>query len=298
MRNALVLALSALVIFLAGSAWLALYPGIPPDLGGVADLDANARHVRIPVGEGDTVDAWVLAGTRPGVIVLFHGYARDHHREWRYARFLNRDGWTIVAPDFRSARARGRKPTTLGGWELRDATAVLDWVAARPEWRGTRIGVFGESLGGSVGIVAAAGRRDVAAVVLDSPFLDGRAAIEDALRYEEHVPPAVFAPVVRLLGRLATGHDPAALDAGAGLRAWAPLLLGQAGVEDRFGRAQAAAIAREAGPAAEDWLVADAGHTQAWQRHPREYEARVGAFFLRHLGAAAGASRPAAVVPR
>ena len=285
MRAALVLAFTALVLFLAGSAWLALYPGVPPDLGGVADLDDRAEKVRIPVGGGDQLDGWLLRGSRPGIVVLFHGYARDHHHEWRYAQFLRHDGWTVLAPDFRSSRRHDRKPTTLGYWELQDARATLDWVRAQPAFRERPLAIFGESLGGSVALVLAAERPDVAAVVVDSPFADGVSAIEDALRYEVRVPGWLAAPIARALARIVPGRGLGVLNAIAAERALGtrPLLLIQSGIEDRFGIAQVRRLEQAADSSATIWRVSDAGHNNAWRVHRAEYERRVRAFFLAHL---------------
>ncbi len=300
MRAALVLALTSLLLFLAGSAWLALYPGVPRDLGGVADLDGAAAKVRIPVGEDDHLDGWLLRGSRSGVIVLLHGYGRDHHREWRYAQFLRRDGWTVLAPDLRSSRRAHRKPTTLGFWELSDARATLDWLRAQPEFRSRRVGLFGESLGGSVALALAAERPDVAAVVVDSPFADGAAAVADAFRYEAHVPPWPAAPIARVLARAVTGHDPGALDVIAAERTYGsrPLLLIQSGIEDRFGLAQVERLEQAADSSATLWRVADAGHNHAWIAHRAEYERRVRAFFLAHLLPPPGAPPRASHLPR
>jgi len=300
MRKVLVPAISALLVFLAGSAWLALYPGVPPDTAGAPDLDRGAEHVPIAVGEDDHLDARVIPGWRPGVIVLFHGYARDHRRMWRYAEFLRRDGWTLVLPDFRSSRSASRKPTTLGFYETSDARATLDWVAAQPRFAGQRVGLFAESLGGSVAFVVASERPGVAAVAVDCPFADGARAVADGLRFVAHVPAWPCAPLARLLGRLITGHDPGALDAVAAERVYAgrPLLLIQSGIEDRFSLDEVHALEAGAGPGAEQWLVADAGHNKAWLLHRDEYERRVRAFFRAHLAppaapAAAAASRAA-----
>src|SRR5439155_16926070 len=101
--------------------------------------DGNRARVSIPVGEDDHIEGWYVRGSRPATVILFAGYARDHRRMWRYAHFLLRDGYHVLAMDFRSARTLDRKPTTLGYWELRDARAALDWVRARPESRDQRI---------------------------------------------------------------------------------------------------------------------------------------------------------------
>ncbi len=280
MKKALVLALTALVLFVAGSAYLSLYPGVPRDLGGVESLDDRAEKVRIPVGEDDHVDGWRLRGSRPGVVVLFHGYARDHEREWRYAQFLRRDGWTILAIDFRSARVRDRKPTTLGFWERLDARATLDWIAAQPDLRGQRVLLFGESLGGATAIAVAAERPEIAGVVADSPFSSGRLAIEDGFTYVARLPRWPGAPIARALSLRVTGHDPEELDVAAALRALGsrPVLLIQSGIWDRFGPRQVQALEQAAGPGCQRWMVADVGHNQAWVKHREAYEKRVRAF--------------------
>ncbi|MFN8586987.1 MAG: alpha/beta fold hydrolase [Candidatus Eisenbacteria bacterium] len=285
MKNFLVLALSALLLFGAGTAWLLLYPAVPRDLGGAPDLDAHATRVRIAVAEGDSLDAWVLPGTRPGVIVAFHGYARNHARVWRYAQFLRQDGWTIVAPDFRSSRAKDRKPTTLGAYEVEDADAVLRWVASQPRLASQPLGLFGESLGASAALVVAARDDDVRVVVADCPFANGRLAIEDGCVCEGHVPVVPFAALTRAIGRVVTGHDPAALDVEAAVRAYGdrPLFLVQAGVEDRFRIPQTRLLENAAGANTEGWRVMDAGHNQAWVKHRTEYERRVRSFFREFL---------------
>src|SRR5437762_14115926 len=97
MRKAFTFLLSAVLLFAAGSAWAALYPSVPADLGGVEDLDAHALRVRIPVGDDDHFEGWYLRGSRPALVILMPGYARDHRRMWRYAQFLRRDGYHVLA---------------------------------------------------------------------------------------------------------------------------------------------------------------------------------------------------------
>lgn len=307
MRKAIAFFVSAVVLFAAGSAWIALYPSVPADLGGAENLDAHALRVTIPVGESDHLEAWYVRGTRPATVVLFPGYARDHRRMWRYAQFLLRDGYDVLAVDFRSARTLDRKPTTLGYWELRDARAVLDWLRARPESRGQRVAFFGESLGGAVSLALAAERPDVNAVVVDCPFASGDAAIADGFRYVMHLPPYPLAQIARQLGTLLTGHDPGALDATAALRALngRPVLLIQTTLEDRFSQAEVERLTGSAGLDAEIWTVHDAKHTQVWVSRREEYEKRVSRFLAPRLGgivasaeteAPAGGAKPAAGV--
>src|SRR5260221_802585 len=95
---------SALILFLAGSTWIALYPAIPMDLGGAPNLDHRAEHVSIPVGAGDHVNGWFIPGSRPATIILFHGFGPDHHRERAYAQFLSPARHCLLSTAFRSSR--------------------------------------------------------------------------------------------------------------------------------------------------------------------------------------------------
>jgi len=304
MRKALIFFLSALVLFMAGSAWLALYPTVPPDLGGAEDLDAHATHVRIAVGEGDHLDGWYLRGRHPAVVLLFAGYARDHRRMWRYAGFMHQLGLHVLTVDFRSARATSRKPTTLGFWELRDARAALDWAREQPELANARVALFGESLGGATALALAAQRPDVAAVVADCPFASADAAIADGFACVLHLPAWPLGPLARQMGRLVTGHDPGALDVTEALRALSgrPILLIQTTRGDRFRREQVERLSASLGLYGERWTLDDVKHTEAWLHHREEYERRVNRFLSTQLGlpqpAPQSGKRPAARAPR
>src|SRR4026208_2387371 len=112
MKRALI-AIAVLEVIVVAGSWYALYPPLPADLGGVASLDSEAEHVRIPVGN-DSLDGWYLRGSEPAVLLLLHGHGRTHERMWRYGQFLRRAGYSLLLIDFRSARASHRLPTTLG----------------------------------------------------------------------------------------------------------------------------------------------------------------------------------------
>lgn len=305
MKQALSLVVIALVLFVAASAWLSLYPLVPADLGGARDLDAEARRVRIPVAGPDSLDGWLLPGRDRAVIVMCPGYARDRRRMWRYAQFLRRDGYTLLALDFRSASARRRRPTTLGAYEREDAAAALAWVAAQPRWKRARIGLFGESLGGSTALATAAAHPEVAAVVADCPFATGEMAVRDGFACRLGLPAWPLTDIALWLGRTVTRHDLGALDTRRALAELGgrPVLLIQTSLGDRFAKDQVRALENAAGPGAEGWTVDDSRHTEVWIGHRREYETRVRAFYARHLlgarvwtlepapGAAAGAGR-------
>lgn len=294
MRSALVLLGSALVLFLGGSAWLVLFPPVPVDLAGAENLDARARHVRIPVAERDSLDGWYLPPRNGALVVILHGYGRDHTRAWRYGGFLNRAGYGLLAFDFRSSRSHDRLPTTLGHYEASDARAALQWLRTQPELHSIPVGLLGESLGGSVALVAAAERPDVRAVIVDCPFASGNEALEDACQRWAHVPREPGGQLCRTLGRLATGCDPGALDAVGASHALRdrPLFFIHSTRDDRLSVANSRQLWAAAGAKDPLWIIPGAGHNQGWLLHRELYEARVRAFFDRHLlGRGAGLPR-------
>jgi pimeloyl-ACP methyl ester carboxylesterase len=284
MRHALTLSLTAFVFLSVGSGWLMFYPPVPADLDGARNLDAEAERVRIPVAESDSLDGWLLRGTAPGVIVLFHGYGRKHDRVWRYAQFLEHDGWTMLTVDFRSSRGSNRLPTTLGHHELEDAEAVWTWMRHQPWGRRQPAGVLGESLGGSVALLLAARHDDVLAVVADCPFASGERVLEDTFRRKAGLPPWPAVPIARALGRAVTGYDPGEVDVIAAARELTdrPLYFIHATKDDRMAAGQARDLWKAAGAKDPIWLV-DTGHNEAWQREREAYEAHIAAFFEAHL---------------
>jgi dipeptidyl aminopeptidase/acylaminoacyl peptidase len=267
----------------AAAAWIALYPPVPRDLGGAANLDDEAEPARIPLPDGDRLDGWRLPGSGAADVLLLHGYGRTHHRMWRYAGFLREAGFGVLAIDFRSSRQGRRLPTTLGAHERVDAQAALDWLRARSAGR---LAVMGESLGATVALLLAADNPDVAATVADCPFANGRQAVEDMMSLYLRLPRWPTAPLMRHLGRLLTGCDPFgadALAAAARLR-HQPILFIHSERDERVSLRQTEWLWEAGGRRHDLWRVPGAGHNQGWLRHRQEYERRVLAFLAESLG--------------
>ena len=270
-----------LLLFGLGSLWLALYPPLTPDLGGVEDLDRHGTHVRIAVAQNDSIDGWWLPGRQHAVILLLHGHGTDHRRMWRYGEPLWRAGYAVVMADFRSARELDRKPTTLGRYELEDARAILDWVREQPRWKAAPVGVFGEALGGTVALRLAAERPEVRAVMTDAAFAHSLAAIEDWAAGALHLPGWLAAPPARAAAWLVTGVDPGAIDVVPAARTLAnrPLYLVHELDDVIVSPEQTRELWHAAGAHDPLWMVPRAGHAAAWTQQRALYEERMRWFF-------------------
>jgi fermentation-respiration switch protein FrsA (DUF1100 family) len=119
------------------------------------------------------VEAWFQPGagrspdaTGPAVIFL-HGNKDLLEERWNVAGPYLAAGISFLACEYRGYGRSGGAPSEAA--LVADATRWYDWLAARPEVDRQRIIAHGISLGGGVA-VGLAGRRPVAALVLESTF--------------------------------------------------------------------------------------------------------------------------------
>lgn len=145
-----------------------------------------------------------LAGTRPGAVLLLHGY-NDSPQSMHYmAAALHARGWSVYVP---LLPGHGRR---LQDWA---ATRAVDWErAARAELAAVQrahdaVAVGGLSMGGALSFLLAAEHPELRAVVGFAPYLHASRAV-DVLQ--------VIAPIASLAAKyLASGgsrsvHDPVA----------------------------------------------------------------------------------------
>jgi dipeptidyl aminopeptidase/acylaminoacyl peptidase len=194
---------------------------------------------------------------------------------WRYAGFLRAAGYGTLAIDFRSSRPARRLPTTLGYHEREDVEAAWQWLRRRVP--NERLGVMGESLGGSVALMLAADHPDAEMVIVDCPFATGGEAVDDMLVRFLRLPRWPFAPMARQVGILASGHDPCATDAvsaASRLRDRRVLFI-HSEEDERVAPRHSERLWEAAGSRHPLWRVSGARHNRAWIARRDEYERRV-----------------------
>lgn len=103
-----------------------------------------------------------------GTLILLHGWQNNHLQLLPFALELGNQGWNSVLVDLRGHGQSGGEHVTFGVRESEDVVAVIDWVRAQTGFVEPMV-IMGTSLGGSVGLMAAA-QRPVDAVVAVAPF--------------------------------------------------------------------------------------------------------------------------------
>lgn len=118
-----------------------------------------------------------------GTVIQMHGNAQNMTAHWGFVDWLPVRGFNLFVFDYRGYGASEGKPNPKGVFE--DAVAALEHLRTRADIDGSRLLVFGQSLGGTVAIAAAgASPQGIRAVVAEAPFYSYSAIAND------HVPGA------------------------------------------------------------------------------------------------------------
>jgi uncharacterized protein len=212
--------------------------------------------------------------------------------------FGSMDGDTALVPMFVAAgldvfqfdwRAHGQsagRRGSLGLHELRDVQGALDYL----EGRGAGpIGLMGLSFGGAVALRAAAQDRRVACVACDSAVVQFAQAVQGLIAERAGAQAAAalrpWIALVLWLVRLRLGQslDDAGPLGWVGRIAPRPVLLVQGALDPLVPVVDQDALFSACGEPKSLWWVRGAGHRQAHQLDPQEYQRRVAGFFAANL---------------
>ena len=244
-----------------------------------ADRGLAFERVEFTSNDGTRLAGWFLpaVGAAKGTVVHCHGNAQNLTSHWQFVEFLPRRGFNLFVFDYRGyGRSEGR-PTRRG--TIEDAQAAVEHVLGRGDVDAGRVGILGQSIGGAIAVVVAAGDERIKGVVIESAFSSYRDEAAHALRANPLT--WLFAwPLSRLL--IGSGRDPVDHIADISPR---PILIIH-GTRDRVvPHEMSRELAERAREPKELWLVEGAGHTGASQRRRAEYEGKVCELFEKAFGA-------------
>lgn len=134
-----------------------------PIRGGGIVKPYDGELVEVPV-PGAIVRGWHLPGPPAGPVLLwFHGNGETVHGLGDLLRAFKADDFGLIAVDYRGYGGSSGSPTPANTDD--DAVAVFDWAARRY----ARVVVYGRSIGSGPAVWVAS-RRQVAGLILESPF--------------------------------------------------------------------------------------------------------------------------------
>ena len=280
-----VLIILALIAF---SAFVAYKMVKPPRFIGdwtPKDLGFNYEDVTIETRDGLRLSGWWIPNGEKTVIPL-HGYTRSRWDEVYMKptiEFLLKEGYSVLAFDFRAHGKSEGKFTTVGDRELIDVISAIDWLEKNHPEKAGRVGLIGFSMGAVVTIRALAEDERITCGVADSPpiYLDKTGA--RGLKYFANLPEWIYHFVKPFVKLFSGAKELSLLEYAERIRK--PLLI-IAGEKDPLVKVDEVREFyernRTVNPGVELW-VTDAPHVRTLKLHPEEWKAKVGDFLRRHL---------------
>ena len=174
---------------------------------------------------------------------------------------------------------------SFGLEEMQDLTAWIEFVQQVDGVDPERIGIFGNSMGGSLAIQAAAQSTALKAVVAHSAVASIRSTVETSVRHFTGLPPFPFAPMIMFWVERDWNINPSVLD----FTQWIddlsprPVLLMQGGADVVIEPSSGQLLYDAAREPKEIWFEPTLDHVAFYDERPEEFERRVVGFFDRYL---------------
>jgi fermentation-respiration switch protein FrsA (DUF1100 family) len=115
-------------------------------------------------------------GERRAAFAILHGFggSKDVGEHRRQAEHMTEWGYVALRFDMRGCgESEGQRGNLLFEEQVRDAIAALEFLADQEAVDPGRIGLYGDSMGGAVSVLAGAADDRVAAVICSGAFSDG-----------------------------------------------------------------------------------------------------------------------------
>jgi fermentation-respiration switch protein FrsA (DUF1100 family) len=245
----------------------------------VGDAPADLHAVNVRIGN---MAGWMIRGQPgQGAVLLLHGVRGNRMDMLGRARFLARDGYTVLLIDLPAHGESGGERITFGAREKDGVLAALAWLRAQAP--GESVGAIGVSLG-AASLVLAHPAPALDAVVLESMYPTIEEAVANRLRVRLGAPGAWSTPLLVQQLPWRVQVQPSALRPIVDIRAMtSPVFIISGTADTQTPAAETRRIFAAAPAVKQLWLVDGAAHVNLYAYAGRTYEERVGGFLAAHL---------------
>ena len=267
---------------IAGSSQVVHQPRYTP-LANPSDHDLSWEPIRLTTRDHFSLAGWLIRHPRPeGTLLLLHGFGTCKADLLDVAKAFHKEGvYHLLLMDFRGHGASSGKVISFGLKEVFDVEAGLSFISNDSSFRKLPVGCYGISMGGAIGLLAAAAFPQIKAVVSDSAYADLGKAIARAQWLAYHIPRVplgqlvLWATQARIHARLAR-MNPVHIVGRIAPRGTMIIH----GTKDRSIPAQdAEALFQAAGEPKRLWLVPGAEHVASFYGQTQEYLSQVMGFY-------------------
>lgn len=179
-------------------AYAYLHPALTTSSGEqLKKNNISYEDIELTTTDGIKLAAWYTPPKNGAVILVAHAYTGSRVEDI-YVMFA-KQGYGVLAWDFRAHGESGGDMSTLGYFEQLDMEAALNFALALPDVE--HVGAWGGSMGAATAILTAAKHPEIEAIVSDSAF----PTLKDVMKL--NVPVDFMQPFVFFFSEQLSGMD-------------------------------------------------------------------------------------------
>ena len=235
--------------------------------------------------DGLELAGWYIPSQNGAVIMAQHGYKSDRTGLLEEAQMLFRHGYGVLLTTIRAHDLSAGNQISFGYHEMQDLEAWYQSLLTRDEVNPNKIGVLGNSMGGSLVIQYAAQNRYIKAVVAHSAFSSLDDTVATSVGYFTGLPPFPFATMIVFWAEQELGLETSDINAKLWIRDLSPrpVLLMQGGKDTQISVSSGKLLYEAAGEPKELWFEPELGHSSFDKALPEAFEQRIVGFFDKYL---------------
>jgi uncharacterized protein len=241
------------------------------------------QKVSLTTPDGLQLAGWYLPPQNNVTIILQHGYAGNSEQMLPAAAMLTKHGYGALLFDFRGHGDSGGGLVTIGLYEAQDTQAAVDFLKQQPETQ--KIGLIGNSMGGAVGVLAAADIKEIEAVAIEGVFARLQDEVGVGIEVKTPLPAWPFDAIFISLAEFETGYNIGSVAPveQIGRISPRPVFILMGGDDARVNLDTGEKLFEAAGEPKEYWYEPGVSHVAFASTVPAEYERRIIEFFDKYL---------------
>lgn len=262
--------------------WRAVMPPRMPITIVPSDMGLPYENIVLQTSDGKKLKGWLIYSEKSrGVIICLHGYPANKSDILPVVEFLYPE-FSLLLFDFRAHGESEGKVTYFGLKEFLDVESAMKFLKNNEKTKNLKIGIWGYSFGGAVGIISAAKYDEIKCLVSDSAFANFP---EMVTNYYKNLGPLkyIFSGFSRFLGRYVFRSD-FKLNSPENFidKIKCPVLIIHS-VNDEFVPFSHAERLYEKAPFPKELFKVKGVHTGLERAYTEEYREKVKKFFLKYL---------------
>lgn len=250
-----------------------------------ANYDLPFENVVVTSSDGLKLVGWFIPAQNGAVIILQHGYKSTREELLNEAEMLYRHGYGTLLTTVRAHDHSDGEMITFGMREVQDMEAWYQYLSTRDDIDPNKIGMLGNSFGGTLVIQYAAQNENIQAIVANCAFSSLSDTVSTSVTHFTDLHAFPFAPLIVYWAERETGYKLEDVDATKWIAQISPrpVFLMQGGADTVISAESGQRLYDAAGEPKLLWFEPELGHVAFDTELADEFERRVMKFFDRYL---------------